>query len=31
MKAIQVKQPGGPDVLELVDLPVPEQKAMKRW
>lgn len=27
MKAIQVKQPGGPEVLELVDLPVPELKA----
>lgn len=27
MKAIQVKQVGGPEVLELVDLPVPEPKA----
>jgi NADPH2:quinone reductase len=27
MKAIQVKQPGGPEVLELVDVPVPESKA----
>lgn len=27
MKAIQVKQPGGPEVLELVNLPVPEPKA----
>ncbi|MFL6304124.1 MAG: quinone oxidoreductase family protein [Candidatus Sulfotelmatobacter sp.] len=27
MKAIQVKQPGGPEVLELVDVPVPERKA----
>lgn len=27
MKAIQVKQPGGPEVMELVDLPVPEPKA----
>ncbi len=27
MKAIQVKQTGGPEVLELVDLPVPEPKA----
>jgi NADPH:quinone reductase len=27
MKAIQVKQPGGPEVLELVDVPVPEPKA----
>jgi NADPH2:quinone reductase len=26
MKAIQVKQPGGPEVLGLVDLPVPEPK-----
>jgi NADPH2:quinone reductase len=26
MKAIQVKQPGGPEVLELVDVPVPEPK-----
>jgi NADPH2:quinone reductase len=26
MKAIQVKQPGGPDALELVDIPVPELK-----
>jgi NADPH:quinone reductase-like Zn-dependent oxidoreductase len=26
MKAIQVKQPGGPEVLELVDIPVPEPK-----
>jgi NADPH2:quinone reductase len=27
MKAIQVKQPGGPEALELVELPVPEPKA----
>jgi NADPH2:quinone reductase len=27
MKAIQVKQTGGPEVLELVDLPIPEPKA----
>ena len=27
MKAIQVKQPGGPEVMELVDLPVPEPKS----
>ena len=27
MKAIQVKQGGGPEVLELVDTPVPESKA----
>ena len=27
MKAIQVKQAGGPEVMELVDLPVPEPKA----
>jgi len=27
MKAIQVKQPGGPEVMELVDLPVPQPKA----
>jgi NADPH2:quinone reductase len=27
MKAIQVKQSGGPEVMELVDLPVPEPKA----
>lgn len=26
MKAIQVKQPGGPEVMELVDLPVPQPK-----
>ena len=26
MKAIQVKQPGGPEAMELVDLPVPEPK-----
>lgn len=26
MKAIQVKQPGGPEVLELVDVPIPEAK-----
>jgi NADPH2:quinone reductase len=26
MKAIQVKQPGGPEALELVDLPIPEPK-----
>ena len=26
MKAIQIKQTGGPDVLEYVDLPVPEPK-----
>ncbi|MBS1851305.1 MAG: quinone oxidoreductase [Acidobacteria bacterium] len=27
MKAIQVKQTGGPEALELVDLPIPEPKA----
>lgn len=27
MKAIQVKQPGGPEALESVELPVPEPKA----
>jgi len=27
MKAIQVKQPGGPEVLQLVDLPIPQPKA----
>jgi NADPH2:quinone reductase len=27
MKAIQVKQPGGPEALQLVDLPVPQPKA----
>jgi NADPH:quinone reductase len=27
MKAIQVKQPGGPEALELLELPVPEPKA----
>jgi NADPH2:quinone reductase len=27
MKAIQVKQPGGPEALELVDLPVPQAKS----
>src|SRR6266404_3560991 len=27
MKAIQVKQPGGPEVMELVDLPVPQPKS----
>src|SRR5258708_6608645 len=26
MKAIQIKQTGGPDVMELVDLPVPQPK-----
>jgi NADPH2:quinone reductase len=26
MKAIQIKQPGGPEVMELVDLPVPQAK-----
>lgn len=26
MKAIQIKQPGGPEALELVDLPVPQAK-----
>jgi NADPH2:quinone reductase len=26
MKAIQVKQPGGPEALELADLPIPEPK-----
>jgi NADPH2:quinone reductase len=26
MKAIQVKQPGGPEALELVDLPIPQPK-----
>ena len=27
MKAIQIKQPGGPEAMELVELPVPEPKA----
>jgi len=27
MKAIQVKQPGGPDAMEVVELPVPQPKA----
>jgi NADPH:quinone reductase len=27
MKAIQVKQPGGPEALELVDLPIPQPKS----
>ncbi len=27
MKAIQVKQPGGPEALEVVELPIPEPKA----
>ena len=27
MKAIQVKQPGGPEAMELVEVPVPEPKA----
>lgn len=27
MKAIQIKQTGGPEVLQLVDLPIPEPKA----
>jgi NADPH:quinone reductase len=27
MKAIQVKQPGGPEALQLVDVPVPQPKA----
>ena len=27
MKAIQIKQPGGPEAMELVDLPIPEPKA----
>lgn len=27
MKAIQVKQPGGPEAMELVDLPVPQPKS----
>jgi len=27
MKAIQVKQPGGPEALELVELPIPQPKA----
>ncbi len=27
MKAIQVKQPGGPEAMELVELPVPQAKA----
>src|SRR5215467_725564 len=27
MKAIQVKQVGGPEAMELVDLPIPEPKA----
>ena len=26
MKAIQIRQPGGPEVMELVDLPVPQPK-----
>src|ERR1700675_3377939 len=27
MKAIQIKQTGGPEVMELVDLPVPQPKS----
>ena len=27
MKAIQVKQPGGPEAMELVELPIPQPKA----
>src|SRR6476646_8934806 len=27
MKAIQVKQPGGPEAMELVEVPVPQPKA----
>ncbi len=27
MKAIQIKQPGGPEAMELVELPVPVPKA----
>ena len=27
MKAMQVKQPGGPEAMELVDLPIPQPKA----
>jgi NADPH:quinone reductase len=27
MKAIQVRQPGGPEALEIIDLPVPQPKA----
>jgi len=27
MKAIQIKQPGGPEAMELVELPVPAPKA----
>jgi len=27
MKAIQIKQPGGPEAMELVELPVSEPKA----
>jgi NADPH2:quinone reductase len=27
MKAIQVKQPGGPEVMQLVDLPIPQPKS----
>lgn len=27
MKAIQIKQPGGPEALELVDIPVPQAKS----
>jgi NADPH2:quinone reductase len=27
MKAIQVKQPGGPEAMEVVELPVPQPKA----
>jgi hypothetical protein len=27
MKAIQIKQTGGPEVLELVDLPIPQPKS----
>jgi NADPH:quinone reductase len=26
MKTIQVKQPGGPEAMELVELPIPEPK-----
>ena len=31
MKAIQVTQPGGPEAMELVELPIPNPEPLKRW
>ena len=31
MRAIEITKPGGPEVLQLVERPMPEPKPMVRW